>query len=171
MHSERHLLEIYWLHKDYLIKYASGILGDRSGAEDVLQDAYLKFVRAAAVQDLKEPIAYLHRIVRNLSVDAKRRSNRERGRVSADADGTLETVAHDYPTPERQASSRQDLAILEASLAELPERTRRVLEMYWYEEFSLREIAAALGISVGLAHSLVADGLEHCRRRLRTSKS
>ncbi len=39
--------------------------------------------------------------------------------------------------------------------------------MHRLEGRKLREIASHLGISVALAHGLVADGVEHCRRRLR----
>jgi RNA polymerase sigma-70 factor (ECF subfamily) len=51
-------------------------------------------------------------------------------------------------------------------MAELPERTRIALMMHRFDGFKLRDIAAHLGISVALAHALVYEGLEHCRRRL-----
>jgi len=51
-------------------------------------------------------------------------------------------------------------------MAELPERTQIALEMHRLGGCKLREIADRLGISVGLAHGLVAEGIEHCRRRL-----
>jgi RNA polymerase sigma-70 factor (ECF subfamily) len=52
------------------------------------------------------------------------------------------------------------------AMAELPERTRIALMMHRFDGFKLRDIAAHLGISVALAHALVYEGLEHCRRRL-----
>ena len=51
-------------------------------------------------------------------------------------------------------------------MAELPERTRIALELHRFGECTFKEIAAHLGISVGLAHALVIQGLEHCRARL-----
>ncbi|UUX51055.1 sigma-70 family RNA polymerase sigma factor [Nisaea acidiphila] len=168
--SKSQILKVYWLHKDFLVSYASGIVGDRASAEDILQEAYLKFSSAAAVQDLDEPIAYLHRIVRNLSLDAKRKHVREASQISTAGDIAFAHVADSSPSPERQASSREEMARLELALEELPDRTRRVLEMYWYEGFTLRDIAGTLGISLGLTHSLVADGLDHCRLKLRGGK-
>ena len=52
------------------------------------------------------------------------------------------------------------------AIAELPERTRIALEMHRFGGCKLKEIAAALGISIPLAHILVAEGVQHCKRRL-----
>ncbi len=52
------------------------------------------------------------------------------------------------------------------AMAELPERTRIAIELHRFGECTFKEIAAHLGISVGLAHALVIQGLEHCRARL-----
>ena len=52
-------------------------------------------------------------------------------------------------------------------MAELPERTRVALEMHRFGGFKLREIAAHLGISVTVAHELIAQAVAHCRCRVR----
>jgi DNA-directed RNA polymerase specialized sigma24 family protein len=59
------------------------------------------------------------------------------------------------------------LRAVQAALLELPERTRIALEMHRFGGATLKDIADFLDISVGLAHALVRDGLEHCRTRLR----
>jgi RNA polymerase sigma-70 factor (ECF subfamily) len=50
---------------------------------------------------------------------------------------------------------------------ELPARTRIALEMRRIEGAKLRDIAQRLGVSVPVAHSIVAEGIAYCRRRVR----
>lgn len=60
--------DLYLAHRGELLDYASKIVGDRSQAEDVVQEAYLRFDPAAAERSLSAPLSYLFRIVRNLSL-------------------------------------------------------------------------------------------------------
>ena len=160
------IVELLSAHRGELVNYASSILGDRSHAEDVVQEAYLRLDSAAVDQPLREPLAYLYRIVRNLSLDVRRRLMRERGRLPSGADAAMEEIAEDSPSPESVVAARRDMQLLTLALAELPERTRVALEMHRFGGCSIREVANRLDISVGTAHALVIDGLEHCRSRL-----
>lgn len=157
-------LEIYLAHRRELIDYATVIVGDRASGEEVVQEAYLRLKSAAAQQILREPIGYLRRIVRNLALDWRRRLSIERRHF--DAEAAVEEVAEERPTLEDGVAGRDDLRIVLQALDELPARTRTALEMHRFEGAKLKDIAARLGISVGLAHSLVFQGLEHCRKRL-----
>lgn len=160
------ILALYSAHRGELVTYASRILGDRAHAEDVVQEAYLRFDQAAETQAPAEPLAYLYRIVRNLSFDVRRRLTRERTRETDDADAAAGRIEGNLPSPEASAVSRQELRIIVAAMEELPERMRVALQMHRFEGRPLKEIAAHLGISVGLAHLLVVQALEHCHQHL-----
>ena len=166
---DRSLLALYLAHRGELVNYASAIVGDRARAEDVVREAWLRFGAANATRSLDEPVGFLYRVVRNLAVDGRRRLTRERVVVVGGEGATPErdTRADDYPSPEAETASRQELRLLQEALAELPERTRRAVEMHRFGGFKLREIAAELGISITVAHELVAQGIAYCRRRVR----
>lgn len=153
-------------HRRSLIEYAAGIVGSRAEAEDVVQEAWLRFDAVSRRQLLDEPLSYLYRIVRNLAIDGRRKQGREERHVVAGTASLLDVVAEDRPSPEAEVVARSELQALQAALRELPERTRVAVEMHRMGGATLKEIAAYLGISIGLAHSLVIDGLEHCRARL-----
>lgn len=165
MDSEPTSAELYVAHRSDLVTYASRILGDRAHAEDIVQEAYLRLDAAMAGQVLREPLAYLYRIVHNLALDMKRKLVREGGRLTSADDGFTE-IAGDQPSPESEAAARGEMRLLLQAMAELPERTRIALELHRLAGCSIREIANRLDISVGTAHALVVDGLEHCRNRL-----
>jgi len=159
------ILALYLAHRGALVNYASTIVGDRARAEDVVQEAWLRFGAAAENRPLEEPVGFLYRIVRNLAVDGRRRLTREGRTVEADHDAV--DVPLDYPSPEAEAVAREELRLLRRAIAELPERTRVALEMRRFGGLKLREIAARLGVSVTVAHEIVAEGIAHCRRRVR----
>lgn len=158
---------LYVAHHGALVRYAHRILGENGPAEDVVQEAYIRFWRAAKDTFLEEPRAYLYRIVHNLALDGCRKKQRERA-VLAEGwqDGQLAQAIDTDPTPESVVLSRGDFDVVMTAIAELPERTRIALEMHRFGGCTLKEIAATLDISVTLTHKLVADGVEHCKKRL-----
>ena len=148
------------------MSYASRILGNRAEAEDVVQEAYLRLDAAAGRRPLDEPVGYLYRIVRNLALDLRRRLSRDRDRQIRDAEAVAVVLAAERPSPEAEALARDELRVVAEALDELPERTRQALELHRFGGCTFKVIAAELDISVGLAHALVIQGLEHCRERL-----
>lgn len=150
-------------HRGSLVNYANGIVGDRAGAEDVVQEAYLRFSAAADSGHIVNPVSYLYRIVRNLAVDWTRRRSVE---VPKMAPPVLESIASDAPSAERILYYRDELRVIADALAELPERTRIAFTMYRLEGRTLQYIADHLGVSVVRTHQLVKEAILHAARRL-----
>lgn len=167
MSQDRTPLGLFVTHRRSLVNYASSIVGDRAQAEDVVQEAWLRFNGASQRRLLEDATGYLYQIVRNLALDGRRRATRERQVI---ADGDVEAAAgaraDAVPTPESVAVYRDEYALVMDALAELPERTRIAFEMHRFGDAKLREIAAFLNISLPLAHRLVADAVQHCKERL-----
>ena len=158
-------LDLFLAHRNALIDYAQPIVGCRSRAEDVVQEAYLRFAAATdrerpADERILQPVGYLYRIVRNLAVDWARHVAQE------DPAAVMEQIASATPSPEQAALDRNQLRIVIAALAELPPRTRWAFELHRLQGETFPIIARRLGISVGLAHRLVKDALTHCADRL-----
>lgn len=161
--------ELYLAHRAALVDYAAPILGCRARAEDIVQDAYLRFScvgeRGGGEADpVAHPVAYLYRTVRNLALNWLRRETSQGGPPSGE--DLLQSIASAAPTPEHEALYRDELRAVTQALAELPERTRRVFELHRLNGYTLQQAAAAMGISVGLAHQLVRDALTCCAERL-----
>lgn len=154
-------------HRSALVDYAARIVGSRAQAEDVVQEAWLRFNDTASRRLLDAPLSYLYRTVRNIALDGRRKMAREGRYLVQQIDRTVEDRAADEPSPEAHSLHREQLALVRQALTELPERTRIALRMYRLEGCKLREVARHLGISIGLAHALVAEGVRHCQQRLK----
>lgn len=166
MNEAHRRLDLYLSHRKALIDYAAPIVGDRARAEDVVQEAWLRFASDPVEQpaSIAQPVAYLYRVVRNLAIDVSRRLMPEmRGE---EADDILAQAPGANPDPEACALQRNELDIVLAALEELPHRTRRAFSMHRFDDKTYSEIALALGISQGTAHNLVRDAVAHCMQRL-----
>jgi RNA polymerase sigma factor (sigma-70 family) len=160
-------LALFMVQRRRLVDYASRIAGDPAAGEDVVQEAWLRFDAIVSGRPLSQPMGYLQRVVRNLALDARRHRRRESAVVtSCSLDEIAESAADGQPTPEAVALYRDQYLLIQRALAELPGRTRTALTMHRLGGAKLREIAAALGVSVPRVHHLVAQGVRHCRRRL-----
>lgn len=158
------LLKMYLAHRVALVDVVAPIVGCRFRAEDVVQDAYLKLSESKIEADIRQPVSYLFRLVRNLAIDRARRLALE-VRRGADAEVPIAAPAPD-PSPEETLAARDMLRALERALRELPDRTRLVFEMSRVSGYSTEQIAQALGISVSLVYLLLRDAMTHCRKRL-----
>jgi RNA polymerase sigma factor (sigma-70 family) len=156
-------LEIYLANRKALVDYAAPIVGGRAQAEDVVQDAWLRFDGRDA-SPIQQPVAYLYRIVRNLAVDLTRRLHTDK--YQADGAELLATLPADTPSPEHQLYRQDELRQLESAMAQLPERTRIAFEMHRLGGCTLQQVANHLGISIGLVHQLVRTALTHCAEQL-----
>ena len=156
---------LYTTHRAALVEYALPIVGDRTRAEDVVQEAFMRFVpQGSAEADVQNPLGYLYRIVRNLAYDLTRRRAVE-DRALRD-DRSWWKVPSDARTPEQDLSHREQLAAVEAALAELPPPVRRAVTMHRSGDFTLQQIADALDVSLNTAHRWVRQGIARVAMRL-----
>lgn len=153
---------LYLAHRGKLVRYASGILGDPSRAEDVVQDAWLIYDQLPDKGGVRDPLAYLHRMVRNLAINALRHIGQRQRLTSEDFETAARTIADPEPSAEADLIARQRLERFMARLALLPERQQVALRMHRLEGHKMREIAERLEVSIALVHSLIADALVRC---------
>ena len=164
---------------------AQRIVGNRSDAEEIVQEAFLrcwqkapewrpanerppngKLVaadRAANDDDQKDEArstaqfgTWLYRVLVNLCLDRRRRP--QPIGIEA-ADDVPDSAADGFQETSRGETSRR----VQAAMAQLPERQRAALALCYFEDMGNIEAAAALEISIGALESL----LVRARRALR----
>jgi RNA polymerase sigma factor (sigma-70 family) len=163
--NEKFLPE-FLAHRTKLVQYAIGLVGDAGRAEDIVQDAYLRFRGMQSGIRIDEPLAYFYRIVRNLALDLHRRNKLEGKHFAQGVDAHAQDWPEEKPSAEEALIHRQEFEQVRQAFMALPERTRIALEMHRLEGRTLKEIAAHLGISVSMAQVLVVQGIKQCQRGL-----
>ena len=164
MPQSKVIAELLEERREELVKYASAVSGDEAGAEDLVQEAWLRCDQAARTEPVAKPAHLLWRVLRNLSIDRGRRVAREgRTFLGGQQDQQWENLPDDQPSIEAMLIARHELAAIQRVLDRLDRRTREAFEMHRFEGAKLREIAARLGISITTAHGLVASAMRQIR--------
>ncbi|SOC48263.1 RNA polymerase sigma-70 factor [Rhizobium subbaraonis] len=134
-------------------------------AADLTQDSFLRLITAKPTALEHNPRAYLFRISRNLLIDHRRRESK--APFSQVSEARANAVADPKPSPETIVYDKQRLALSDAALAELPERTRRAFELYRLEEMTIAEVAERIELSTTRTWSLIREAYRHIRARLK----
>lgn len=150
--------DIYIGHRAALISYSARIVGSRDAAEDVVQEAYLRFLPdIPAAETTRQRLAYLYRIVRNLSLDVIKRRKIEERAHAEDPPYWLVPLALD--SPEQVSLFCDEVRIAQQVLASLPREVQIAVEMHRHGGQTLEAVARHLGVSVATVHRHVRTAM------------
>jgi RNA polymerase sigma factor (sigma-70 family) len=142
--------------------------GDRHLAEDVVSEAVLALVQAAANPELEltNPSAWLRSVANHKLLD--------HFRAAARVQHLIDQATADLPGAEEQEPANRQEALerrtaIRKALDELPELQRLALEWKYLDRLSVREIAGRMGTTEKATESLLfrarrefRDGLQRC---------
>jgi len=138
-------------HGDELLAHARRVAGPEH-AEDVLQDAFLRALRAyPRLRHAEHLRAWLYRVTTTAAIDAHRSRPRERPVAEPPEIGVTDDVALDGG--------------FEALIAPLPEAAREPLRLRFVEDLDYDHIAGRLGCSPQAARQRVSTAVRTLRER------
>jgi RNA polymerase sigma-70 factor (sigma-E family) len=148
------LADVYVRYAPDGIRLAYLLTGDRALAEDLVQEAFVRFV--GRLHFLRDPDAfggYLYRTIVNLSKNHFRRRSVERAYLArqSSTDVAMDPDVSTYET-------------MRAALLSLPIRQRAAIVLRYYEDLPEAQIADIIGCRPATVRTLVARGLEALRR-------
>lgn len=165
---ENAFLEAFDEYGDALFRHASFRLKSRERATDLTQDAFLKawdYIREG--NEVRHWKSFLYRVLNNLIVDEYRRTREE----------SLDSLLEDSPVrantlvavgsrdeKEEKLDDEFTLGRIRTLISEMPDAYRAALTMRYIDDFSVKEIAGALGISENTAAVRVHRALAHLKK-------
>jgi RNA polymerase sigma-70 factor (ECF subfamily) len=158
---------LYDRYNRIVFSFALRIIGDRQGAEELLQEVFFRVWRQAdSYSDRRGTfVTWLLSITHNMAIDEVRRRRRRPQR--ADQEDPIEFLA---TMADRGRSVEQDVLLntlrdqVNAAMNELPAAQRDALELAYFGGLTQREIADELGEPLGTIKTRMRLGL----RKLRT---
>jgi RNA polymerase sigma factor (sigma-70 family) len=122
---------------------------DHQAAEDVVNRAFLKLLKSISTFDISKPFKpWMARITVNKNIDACRKSKKLRSLINFDSE-----VVHDDSNLNHfeynEADENLEADHLRRMIAQLPETTKYVFNLFVVEGFKHQEIANQLGLTVG----------------------
>jgi RNA polymerase sigma factor (sigma-70 family) len=123
-----------------LLSFALGLVGRRSVAEDLVQEAFLRLHQVWS--EVENPRAWLYRSLRNLALNHLRDHRRE-----------TEMPEEGPPGPEAipvdEMGRMEAVGIVRMLLAELPKEDGDLIRLKYHEDLKYNEISQRTGLNVG----------------------
>ena len=155
--AEGGLDALYRAHAADALRLGYLLTGDRTLAEDLVQDAFVRVL--GRFHDLRNRDAfwwYLRRTIVNLSTSYFRRRGVERAWLARQGPDQATPAPHDLGERDR----------LRQALMKLRPEQRAAIVLRFYEDLSEADTAEALGMPLGTVKSTVSRGLERLRHEL-----
>ena len=143
------------------------ILGDRTAAEDCIQEAFISIWRSGARFDRTRGSvrSWTLSIVRNRAIDALRSKAGKAPKLTFDDDAILEARPAEEHT-EAEVLAQETADEIRGALSQLPGEQSKVIELAYFGGFSQSEIAAMLNVPLGTVKGRMRLGLEKVRGEL-----
>lgn len=155
-------------HKNKVYAYILMVVKDRTLADDIFQDTFVKVINTLRNGTYKEEgkfIQWVMRIAHNLTIDHFRKSKRlpvvDTGNNDYDI---LETIRLTDPSIEDHIISTQIRDDLRDLIELLPEEQKQVLKMRHYSEMSFKDIAEQTDVSINTALGRMRYALINLRK-------
>ncbi len=132
--------------------------------DDLLQESYLRLLRARSSGTITNTRAFLFTTARNVALDLVRRNRIvvTEPLVSDEPSSVLE----DGSDVAERVSLAQELEILHEAIRRLPDRCREIVTLQRIHGLSNRQIAERLGLSIHTVNAQMVIGLMRCRTYL-----
>ena len=129
-----------------IYRVAYRITGQADSAEDMVQDAFIKYYENAhKIPDLEQSKYWLIRVVKNLSLNHEKRKGRERNAV----DKIKKIPQRVEASAEEKIIRQETQVVVQDALNKLPHNLRSVLVLRDYADMNYKEIGSTLNISEG----------------------
>jgi RNA polymerase sigma-70 factor (ECF subfamily) len=147
-------------HESMLRAWLRSRFSANEDVDDIVQEAYVRLVKARMTGEVASPKAFLFAVARNLALDRLRHRKVARAEplaeiealsVLEESDGIPETIAHN-----------QELEFLTEAIQSLPERCRQIFTLRKVYGLSQAEIAARLGVSENTVSAQLTIGVKKC---------
>lgn len=154
--------ELVLRHTDNVMAVCYRMLNDRSAAEDLTQETFLKLWKKASKWEAGNAkiSTWLYRVAVNACLDRLRKEGRE-----LPEDAAPERIDQS-PQADAVLAASETRAVVEDALAKLPDRQRQAIILCHYQELSNTEAADILDTSVEAIESLLSRGRRTLRKQL-----
>jgi len=147
-----------------LLRFAHRFVTSRDDAEDVVQHVFVTlWVHRANVARNVAAGPYLFGATRNKALTHRARFGRRDTVLALEERSRSANLERADPSAARATAECDLRATLDRAIAQIPERQRAALVLWWVEEMSYADVGRALGVSAVAARKLVGKGLERLR--------
>lgn len=158
-------------HKERVYFIALDLMGNRTDAEDMSQEVFIKAYRAfSGFRGDAQVSSWLYRITVNTCIDHRRKKwwqiRKARKTMIIKETPLLDALPADSPGPEQTTDRRLIQAQIQIALNALSQRERDIFILRHDHDLTLNDIAESLHISVGTVKSTLFNAVRKLRKEL-----
>ena len=147
--------EIISIIQPKLLSFATNILKDKSIAQDAVQDSLINIIKGVnKLKDHKKFHAWIYQVTRNKCLDTIRKNQKYK------KDCDLDTIAE----PPSKATNHDEQHDMMRIIKQLPPKQKNIIQLFYYDGFTVREIAEILTTPAGTIKSLLFDARENLKQ-------
>ncbi len=144
-----------------LVRYAAALMTDADEARDIVSDVFERAWQRHATLDDENGHAWLYAAVRNACFNRLKHLKVEREHLEAVIEATRADMADNYRQHEVLLHRAEEIA------HSLPEPTRSILRMCYWDKQTYRQVAEHLGISPDTVKKHISKALRTLRETMR----
>jgi RNA polymerase sigma-70 factor (ECF subfamily) len=146
-----------------LFRFAFRLLGDRSEAEDAVQETFVRVYKAIPAY---RPDGYFSSWIYRIALNECRRRRRNY-RITLPLEAAPQVASG--PDPQQSAMTAERNRVLRLAVEALPEHYRIVMMLFYFDELSVDEISRTIDVSVSAVKVRLHRGRERLAVRLQNS--
>lgn len=131
---------------DKIYRYCYFKVGHRETAEDITQEAFLRFLESKNRKIAGNPLAFLYTVVRNLCIDEYRRKK-------------WDSLPEELPERKDREEEMLTSYIVKKALEELDEEVRELILLRYVNEVPVLVICKMFGMSRFMVYRRIKEGL------------
>lgn len=158
--KEKVIAQLYQAHRQDILLQLLSMVKDRSIAEELLQDTFVRLSKMPGIEVIRQPRPFLMKIANNLALDYLRQL-KKRPEIETE-DACAELID---PLPEHMdlILKERRLKQLKHAINQLPSRAREALMLAKFREMTLKEVAKEMDISQTMVEKHLKTALQKCR--------
>ncbi|MGB7404004.1 MAG: RNA polymerase sigma factor [Arcobacter sp.] len=136
---------------DELLYYSYKLVGDKERAKDIVQETYSKIYEIKESREIKNPRAYLYKIVKHITVDESIEEKKLKNLISQE--NTTFTTRTEQPDEIVLKQNHEEIFM--QIVNDLPQRTKEAFVLFTVDGYSRKEIAKIMNITSNAVEKLI----------------
>jgi RNA polymerase sigma-70 factor, ECF subfamily len=168
--------ELVHRYEKELFGYLKHYLGNAEMAEDVFQQTFLQVhLKCQQFEADRKVRPWLYAVATNQAIDWQRRNRRHRmtsldsqlgSHKQEEPNALVRMLDSSEPGPAEQTESAEGSVVVRRAIEELPEQTKQVVMLVYFQGLKYREAAEALSIPVGTVKSRLHAAIQKLNESL-----
>ena len=151
-------------HQNSVIAVANSVVKNQFMAEDSAQDAFVTaWMKLNTLAEPSKFAPWVRKIAKNCALNTVRRY---RGIMPLDQLENCEISDFQSADPEKAYIDKESNCEIRQGLEKLPEKVKKIIQLYYFEGLSILEIATEMSISEGTVKWQLNDGRKRMRKEL-----